>query len=132
MAEYISLVRVLQLSLGSVIGLLCIYFGYRLFSQIPVNITNDGQIKMPNLGEVKLKVAPGIFFAVLGTTIVYFSMARSIQITSAKDNAASQEHQASIPQEDKGFSYSQNGQNIPASTLQLPDHGTDFTFSKMP
>ena len=81
--EYLVLMRLAQLMLGSVIGLLCIYFGYRLFAQIPVNVTNDGQFKMPNVGEAKLKVAPGIFFAILGTAIVYFSLDRSISIRYA-------------------------------------------------
>lgn len=83
MAESIAVLRIIQLILGSIIGLLCIYFGYRLFSQIPVNLTNDGHFKMPKLGEVKLKVAPGIFFALLGTAIVYFTIDRSITIQAA-------------------------------------------------
>jgi hypothetical protein len=79
-AEYLVLMRLVQLTLGSLIGCLCIYFGYKLFSQIPVNVTNDGHFKMPKLGEAKLKVAPGIFFAILGAAIVYFSIDRSISI----------------------------------------------------
>lgn len=82
-AEYLILMRLAQLMLGSMIGCLCIYFGYKLFSQIPVNVTNDGQFKMPKIGEAKLKVAPGIFFAILGTAIVYFSIERLINIKAA-------------------------------------------------
>jgi len=78
--EYLVLMRLAQLMLGSIIGLICIYFGYRLFAQIPVNITNDGHFKMPEIGEAKLKVAPGVFFAILGSAIVYFSLDRSISI----------------------------------------------------
>lgn len=79
-AEYLILTHLLLLTLGALIGCLCIYFGYKLFSQIPVNLTNDGHFKMPNLAEAKLKVAPGIFFAVLGAAIVYFSVSRSVNI----------------------------------------------------
>ena len=32
-AEYLVLMRLVQLTLGSLIGLVCIYFGYRLFAQ---------------------------------------------------------------------------------------------------
>jgi hypothetical protein len=80
--EHLILVRLVHLMIGSVIGLICIYFGYKLFSQIPVNLTNDGHFKMPKVGEAKLKVAPGIFFAVLGAAIVYFSIDRSINLKS--------------------------------------------------
>lgn len=50
--------------------------------------TNDGTIKMPKLGEAKLKAAPGIFFALLGTVIVYFSIDRTIDIHSGPVAAA--------------------------------------------
>jgi hypothetical protein len=80
--EYLVLMRLAQLMLGSLIGLASIYFGYKLFAQIPVKVTNDGSFKMPNVGEVKLKVAPGIFFAALGTAIVYFSLSPSVSIKS--------------------------------------------------
>ena len=73
-----SLVRVIALA----VGFLCIYFGYRLFAQIPVKTTNEGQIKMPKFGEVKLKAAPGIFFAALGTLIVVWSMTNSTETTT--------------------------------------------------
>lgn len=38
---------------------------------------------MPKLGEVKLKFAPGIFFAILGAAIIYFSLERPIQISES-------------------------------------------------
>ena len=83
MPETIAMLRIGQLLLGSIIGLVCIYLGYKLFAQIPVKVTNDGHFKMPKIGEVKLKVAPGIFFAILGAAIVYFSIDRSISISSS-------------------------------------------------
>jgi hypothetical protein len=82
MPEAIAMLRVGQLLLGSIIGLVCIYLGYKLFAQIPVTVTNDGHFKMPKIGEVKLKVAPGVFFAILGAAIVYFSIDRPITISS--------------------------------------------------
>lgn len=84
-AEWLIAMRLAQLILGSLIGFLCIYFGYRLFAQIPVNLTNDGQFKMPKIGEVKLKVAPGIFFAVLGAAIIYFSTSHPIAIKNGQN-----------------------------------------------
>lgn len=47
--------------------------------------TNDGQFKMPKIGEVKLKVAPGIFFAVLGAAIIYFSTSHPIAIKNGQN-----------------------------------------------
>jgi hypothetical protein len=81
-AEYIAMIRLVQLCLGSVIGFGCIYLGYKLFSQIPVRVTNDGYFKMPKLWDVKLKVAPGVFFAILGAAIVYFSIDRQVGVNS--------------------------------------------------
>jgi hypothetical protein len=89
----------LQLCLGSLIGFGAIYFGYRLFSQIPVTVTNDGHFKMPKIGEAKLKVAPGIFFAIVGCVIIYFSINRSIEI-QADDRAINEPADfASAPKE---------------------------------
>lgn len=88
--EHLILVRLMQLTLGALIGCLCIYFGYKLFSQLPVNVTNDGHFKMPKFGEAKFKVAPGIFFALFGTAIVLVSINRSISITTgAKPDSGS-------------------------------------------
>ena len=85
MSEYALLIRLVQLTLVSFIGFACIYFGYRLFSQIPVTFTNDGHVKMPNLGEMKLKVAPGIFFAIIGAVIIFISVNKSISISTGGD-----------------------------------------------
>jgi hypothetical protein len=78
--EQLILMRLIQLTLGALIGCLCIYFGYKLFSQIPVNVTNDGHFKIPKFAEVKLKAAPGVCFALLGTVIVFFCINRKMDL----------------------------------------------------
>jgi hypothetical protein len=78
--ETIMLMTFIQLLVVSCIGFACIYFGYRLFAQIPIETTNEGHVKMPKLGEVKLKVAPGIFFALLGAAIILYSLVQSTEI----------------------------------------------------
>jgi hypothetical protein len=82
MAEYVALVRISQLFVASILVFCCIYMGYRLFAQIPINITDEGKFKMPKIDEVSLKVAPGIFFAVLGAAIIVFSIEKSIEVSS--------------------------------------------------
>src|SRR5271165_6623417 len=82
MAEYIALLRVGQLMLVSIFGFGCIYLGYKLFSQIPIKVTNEGQFKIPSIGEAKLKIAPGVFFAVVGAVVLYSSIDRNISITN--------------------------------------------------
>src|SRR5262245_6406513 len=79
-AESLALTETVHLIITALIGFACIYLGYRLFAQIPVKTTNDGHFKMPSFGEVKLKVAPGVFFAVLGAAIVIFGLARSMDV----------------------------------------------------
>ena len=120
MAEYIALLRVLQLTLGSLIGFSCIYFGYKLFSQIPFTVTNDGSFKMPKIGEVKLKAAPGLFFAVLGAAIVYFSIDRSIQIQTAPTIVKSAQGDA------KEFQF----KNMPPTTNSPSEAKPGFSYSQ--
>ena len=72
----IVLMQMIMLGIAMMIGFASIYLGYRLFAQIPVETTNDGHFKMPRIAEVKLKVAPGIFFAVFGTLIIIYVLSR--------------------------------------------------------
>lgn len=111
MPEAIAMLRVGQLLLGSIFGLVCIYLGYKLFAQIPVTVTNDGHFKMPKLGEVKLKVAPGIFFAILGTAIIYFSLDRSISFSSGGGpvSGASAEAKSTPAASSPAFTYDRGG-----------------------
>lgn len=74
--EYIIVIQFIMLALAMLIGFASIYLGYRLFAQIPIETTSDGHFKMPRFGEVKLKAAPGIFFAVFGTIIIIFVLTR--------------------------------------------------------
>jgi hypothetical protein len=158
MAEYIAIIRVSQLVLASIIGFSCIYLGYRLFAQIPISATNDGHFKMPKLGEVKLKAAPGVFFAVLGAAIVYFSVNRSIDIsreqvaakpttasssattapqvaakpTTASSSATTAPPQVEAPSPPAGDTFHYSQQREPPSP-KLPSDATDsFRYSNMP
>ena len=80
MIETVATLRMVQLILGVLAGFGCLYFGYRLFSQALTG-TNSGTFKIPGLGNVTLKAAPGIFFALIGAIIIYFSVARTISAT---------------------------------------------------
>jgi hypothetical protein len=81
--ETIALLRIGQLLITSLLGFGSIFLGYRLFAQIPILSTAEGQIKMPRMGEVKLKAGPGVFFALLGAFVIYSSIDRAITISSA-------------------------------------------------
>jgi hypothetical protein len=72
---------------GVLVGFACIFLGYKPFSQIPVTVTNDGRVKTPRFGEVQLKVAPGIFFAVLGTVIVVVSVTTRFDVDVTADRS---------------------------------------------
>jgi hypothetical protein len=62
-----------------------------------------GISKMPKIGEVKLKVAPGIFFAILGAAIVYFSTDRSISFSSGVSSAGDAVSSASAKENSFGY-----------------------------
>lgn len=88
-AESIAMLRIGQLLITSLLGFGSIFLGYRLFSQIPVTTTADGQFKMPNIGEAKLKAGPGLFFALFGAIAIYFSIDRAITISNTPDSSFS-------------------------------------------
>jgi len=84
MVESIAILRMVQLIFGVLVGFACIYLGYRLFSQaVDAKNKNSGRFKIPGLGEVNLQAAPGIFFALIGAIIVYFSVARPISYSNS-------------------------------------------------
>jgi hypothetical protein len=99
-AEAIAMLRIGQLLITSLLGFGSIFLGYRLFAQIPVTTTADGQFKMPKVGEVKLKAGPGLFFALFGAIAIYFSIDRAIAISSLPNSSFSF---ANAP---SGFQYS--------------------------
>jgi hypothetical protein len=72
MVETIVTLRMALQILGVLAGFGCIYFGYRLFSLVLTG-THSGAFKIPGFGNVTLKAAPGIFFAVAGAVIIYVS-----------------------------------------------------------
>jgi hypothetical protein len=80
MMEYIAILRLAQLTLGVMTGFGCIYLGYKLFA-LTINSPNTGQFKIPGLGEVNLRAAPGIFFALIGAIIIYVSVSRPMSVT---------------------------------------------------
>jgi hypothetical protein len=91
MESYVAFARLGQLTIGVLAGIISIYFGYRLFMQIPVNIINEGKITFPTIMDVKLKVAPGIFFAVLGALIIYVCVARKLDLSDVSRQGLSEE-----------------------------------------
>jgi hypothetical protein len=82
--ESIAILRMVQLIIGVLAGFGCLYLGYRLFSQASTG-TNSGSFKIPGFGNVNLKAAPGIFFALIGAVIIYASVARTMTITDDDD-----------------------------------------------
>jgi len=57
-----------------------IYFGFKLFTLLPTQSDNSGKISLPGFKVVLSKVGPGIFFAALGSLILYQSFTSPIQL----------------------------------------------------
>ncbi|SER06081.1 hypothetical protein SAMN03159444_03122 [Pseudomonas sp. NFACC02] len=67
-------------------GIICIYFGYRLFYVVQAK-QGDFTVKTGEKLELSLKdVSPGIFFALFGAGILVFSLVNSIKITPMLPN----------------------------------------------
>lgn len=63
-------------------GIMSIYFGYRLFLQVPSAKTGDGTFKFPKFGEIALThVAPGVFFAFFGAAVLVMSLLSKVETT---------------------------------------------------
>ena len=59
---------------------LAIYFGYRLFLNLPLQNNQKGEIEMPGIKVVMARVGPGVFFAGFGTVILVSSYMNPIEI----------------------------------------------------
>jgi len=68
-------------------GFGCIFFGYKLFVIALTKSDTGGHFKIPGLGEVKLKAAPGVFFALLGAIIIYATVTHPIQVETKRDGS---------------------------------------------
>ena len=76
-------------------GILCIYFGYRLFF---VTKTKQGDFKIKTGQNYELSLsdlAPGIFFALFGASVLVFSLINGITIKPG-DLAGFVQHQSEI------------------------------------
>ena len=72
--ESIIAFRAIERILAIIVGGICIYLGYRLFSRIPEQKQGEATIKFP--GDVSIyiaRVGPGVFFALFGAVIIGLS-----------------------------------------------------------
>jgi len=57
-----------------------IYFGYRLFINLPLQNNQKGELEVPGLKVVMSRVGPGVFFAGFGAAILISSYLNPIEI----------------------------------------------------
>ena len=77
----LALLRAIERLIGVLLGGLAIWLGYRLFMNIPQ--ANEGSAEVDIRGQVKViltRIAPGVFFALFGATVIGFSFYKSVTI----------------------------------------------------
>lgn len=93
-AELMELILVIVLRaaerlVGILIGGLLAWLGYRLFLDVKAKADSAGNFTFPGGSAIKLtRIAPGIFFSLFGTAIVFMSFLKPVSLNQAKEDVA--------------------------------------------
>lgn len=80
----VVVIRTVERLLVTAAGILCIYFGYRLFVLVRYEATGEGKFTLPGGSSVILsRVGPGVFFALFGAIILVTALFRGYEHTDA-------------------------------------------------
>lgn len=71
--------------LAVVIAGMAIYLGYRLFFHVPYRRDDRGELELPGVKIVLSRVGPGVFFAALGSIVLYYSL--TVQVSLGPDRS---------------------------------------------
>ena len=72
--------RMIERIIGVLIGGLSIFLGFQLFKAVPHITTGEGKFEFPG-GSVHLfRTGPGVFFALFGCAIIYWSFSHPIAV----------------------------------------------------
>ncbi len=75
--------------LAAIIGLFAVFFGYRLFLNMPHRREGESKVELPGGVSIYVsRIGPGIFFAVFGTALVAYGVSRPVDYRQAMSNAA--------------------------------------------
>ncbi len=79
------LLRFLERITAVVIGGMAVYFGFRLFQEVPEHKDSSGKFVLPwDISIVMTKIGPGVFFALFGVGAVCLALMRPLEISSQK------------------------------------------------
>jgi hypothetical protein len=85
----VTLARAAERLMLVLAGMLAIYLGYRLFTQIPSADKSEGRLKLPGGISIYLtRVGPGVFFALFGCGIIGYSVTRPFDLKIPAEIAA--------------------------------------------
>jgi hypothetical protein len=83
MDESVLVLRMFERIIAVLIGGFSIYLGYRLFFHLPFERSKDkGELELPGVKIVLSRVGPGVFFALFGTLVLYYSMTNPVKVGS--------------------------------------------------
>ena len=70
-------------------GMLAVWLGYRLFTQMPAADKSEGRLKLPGGVSIHLtRTGPGLFFALFGAAIIGYSVTRPFDLKIPAEIAA--------------------------------------------
>lgn len=72
--------RMIERIMGVLIGGLSIYLGFYLFKIIPHSKTGEGKFTFPGVSIHLFRTGPGVFFALFGCAIIYWSFSHPISV----------------------------------------------------
>jgi hypothetical protein len=101
-------------------GILSIYLGYRLFAIVQTK-QGDFRIKTGQNLEIRLSdVAPGVFFALFGASVLAFSLINGITIRFAEPNYPASQRPASASNAPAPAASAERARNSPTCISQRP------------
>lgn len=91
------LLRFLERITAVVIGGMAVYFGFRLFQEVPEHKDGTGKFVLPwDISIVMTKIGPGVFFALFGVGAVCLALIRPLEISSQRPKHSGEEEEPSI------------------------------------
>lgn len=85
----VTLARAAERIMLVLAGMLAVWLGYRLFTQMPTAEKSEGRMKLPGGVSIHLsRIGPGAFFALFGCAIIGYSVTRPFDLKIPAEIAA--------------------------------------------
>lgn len=83
MDDPVPILRMAERIIAVLLGGMSIYLGYRLFFHLPLRQDSDGELELPGIKIVLSRAGPGLFFAIFGSAVLYYSFTNPVKIETS-------------------------------------------------